>query len=100
MDRPDDPKWDWRKTYWHGHSILNTHWGWVDHLRVERHDGKDGIPWEVLQRIKNDILGKDTLAVEVYPPQDKVVNRSNTRHLWVMRDPFQFQFLGNLGDNL
>jgi len=52
------------------------------HLVVERHDGKGGIPWEVLQAAKDEALGPDALAVEIYPERDDVVNEVNRRHLW------------------
>lgn len=56
----------------------------VLHLRVERRSGRDGIAWDVLQRIKDDVLGPEVLAVEVYPPRDEVVNEINARHLWTV----------------
>lgn len=59
-------------------------WGMTHHLKVKRRDGRDGISWDILQQIKNDILGKDVLAVEIYPPEDEVVNEINMRHLWAV----------------
>ncbi len=41
--------------------------GWVRHLRVKRHDGRQGISWDVLQSIKNELLGSDALTIEFYP---------------------------------
>jgi hypothetical protein len=42
----------------------------------------DPISWEVLQRIKQRILG-EVFAVEVFPAtESEVVNLRNTRHLW------------------
>lgn len=40
------------------------------------------ISWEQLQEVKNKALGNDTIAIEVFPPESKVVNLRNTRHLW------------------
>lgn len=45
---------------------------------------KDGIAWDDLQRIKSEIGYGDKAAVEVYPPDDKVVNVANMRHLFVL----------------
>lgn len=43
---------------------------------------QDPISWEVLQRIKNKIIGS-VFAVEVFPAEEsEVVNLRNTRHLW------------------
>lgn len=35
-------------------------------------------------KIKNEMLGAETTAVEVYPPQHEVVNKANIRHLWTV----------------
>lgn len=51
----------------------------LGHL-VVFHDGK--IAWERLQAIKNRVWGDKVAAIEVYPPQDMVVNQLNARHLW------------------
>ncbi len=56
------------------------------HVRVRRHDDKDGITWDQLQDVKNELLGPDTTAIEVYPPACDLVNEANMRHLWVLPD--------------
>lgn len=76
---------DWRFTY--EVSIGLSLWPSKDgigirHLRVWRRDGKDGISWDVLQCIKNDTLGPEVLAVEVFPPHEQLVDSVNMRHLW------------------
>lgn len=57
-------------------------WGWTRHLKVRRRDEQEGISWDTLQLIKDEMLGPDTLAVELYPPAHRVVNEVNMRHLW------------------
>lgn len=57
-------------------------WGWVRHLRVQRNDGNDGITWDELQAVKDEFLGADCQAVEIYPQADELVNETNLRHLW------------------
>lgn len=53
------------------------------HLIIERRDGKPiTANWDVLQKIKNDCLGEDVLAIEFYPEETAVVNEINRRHLW------------------
>lgn len=51
---------------------------------------EDGGPvrcgWDTLQRLKNEYLGEDVCAVEVFPPQSEVVDEVNWRHLWEVRD--------------
>ena len=53
------------------------------HLRVWRHDRSDTlICWDDLQAIKNEMLGEDVAAIEVFPREAAVVNEANMRHLW------------------
>jgi hypothetical protein len=84
-DKPTDPAWDWSQTY-----LTQTlerdlpSGGRVTQLKIARLDGKEIIcNWDVLQRIKNDVLGTHALAIEFYPPDNLVVNETNLRHLWV-----------------
>lgn len=46
--------------------------------------------WHEMQRIKNDLVGAKLTAVEVYPPQDEVVDGADMFHIWVLpgRLPF------------
>lgn len=74
---------DWGRTY--TAQVVHTHtsFGSLAHLKIQRRDGKEiKAPWQVLQQIKNDMLGEDVKAVEVFPEEDKVVNEVNMRHLW------------------
>lgn len=45
---------------------------------------QDGITWDELQEIKNQCGYKDFWMCEYYPPQDRVVNIANIRHLWLL----------------
>lgn len=47
-------------------------------------DWADGITWDELQRIKAEVGRNDRWAVEVYPPDEHVVNDANMRHLWLL----------------
>ena len=51
---------------------------------------RDGISWDQLQKIKNDIGFKDSDALEIYPSQIDEVNVANMRHLWVCPAPILF----------
>ena len=44
----------------------------------------DAITWDELQRLKAECGRGDRLAVEVYPPDDEVVDVANMRHLWII----------------
>ena len=64
-------------------------WGMTDHLTIERHDGKPiRCGWDTLQRIKNEALGEDVHAIEVFPAEKDVVNEVNRRHFWAVPDAF------------
>ncbi len=42
----------------------------------------DAISWEILQRVKRQVIG-EVFAIEVFPAvESDVVNLRNTRHLW------------------
>jgi hypothetical protein len=72
------------KTFQVTDSRCNTPFGWTTHLKVMRRDGKDGITWDQLQAIKNEYLGEDAWAIEVFPPNHAFVNEVNMRHLWLI----------------
>lgn len=46
--------------------------------------------WWEMQRIKNEIAGDKTTGVEVYPPQDEVVDGADMYHLWILPQPLDF----------
>ena len=74
---------NWARTY---DAMVNEKWmppwGMVRCLTVRRRNGGDRIGWDTLQAIKNELLGPDAVAVEVYPAASDVVNEANLRHLW------------------
>lgn len=55
-------------------------------LDIGRKDGKDGIKWDDLQRIKADCGFSHCDAVEFYPSKVDVINTGNWRHLYVFFD--------------
>lgn len=57
------------------------------HLWIRRHDNKP-MGWTELQRIKNEILGHDAVAVQVFPKQADVIDRANMYHLWQLGPGF------------
>lgn len=61
--------------------------GGLVHINVRRRDGAPVHDWRHLQQIKNEILGEDCEAVELYPAESRKVDASNKYHLWGMRDP-------------
>lgn len=60
------------------------------------HDGT--ITWDELQAIKNATFGPDACAIEIYPPQTRVVNNIPMRHLWLLGKGEWWPDLGHEGD--
>ena len=85
-------KGSWRDDYEVRVAETHTPWGFIRHVRVWRHDKQDGITWDVLQAIKNEVLGSDVTAVEVYPATDRLVDGENMRHLWEIPDHYALPF--------
>jgi hypothetical protein len=61
--------------------------GGLVHINVRRVDGAVVRDWRHLQRIKNEILGAECEAVEIFPAESRLVDTSNKYHLWGFRDP-------------
>lgn len=59
----------------------------VLHLSIKRLDRKPAHDWRALQRIKNELVGEEYEAVEIYPPEEHLIDTSNQYHLWVFLDP-------------
>jgi len=53
------------------------------HMCVVRRDRSSPRDWRDLQRIKNEIMGEEREAVEVYPRESRLVDTMNASHLWV-----------------
>jgi hypothetical protein len=67
-------------------------WGVIDHLLIRRHDQGTVIPWAHLQRIKDELMGPERVAVEVFPAQSQLVDDANCFHVWVLPEGFQLPF--------
>jgi hypothetical protein len=63
------------------------------HLAVSRQDDKPVHSWSDLQAIKNQLCGPESEGVELYPAESRLLDISNTYHLWVFtntKDRFPF----------
>ncbi len=54
-----------------------------ERLMIRRHDASTQVPWRDKQRIKNELLGKEVLAIEFYPPESQLFDNANVYHLLV-----------------
>ena len=53
------------------------------HIRITRLDGDKIRDWWELQLVKNEVVGEEVAAMQVFPPQNNVRDGSNTYHLFV-----------------
>ncbi|MDR4306974.1 hypothetical protein IHQ68_10125 [Chelatococcus sambhunathii] len=57
-------------------------------------DLREGEPrWRDKQRIKNELFGEDTVAIEVMPRHSDVVAVGNAYHLWIVPPQFKLPCL-------
>lgn len=68
------------------YTILYDFVGGYHHLRIRRRDNLPVHNYMHLQEIKNDLLGQDSIAIEVYPVDSDFKDGSNTYHLWSKHD--------------
>lgn len=61
------------------------------HLNVRRRDGAPIHDWRHLQQIKNELVGEECEAFELYPAESRLTDTGNKYHLWACTDPtFRF----------
>jgi hypothetical protein len=56
------------------------------HLDIRRNDGEPCRSWRELQQIKNELVGPEHEAIELFPAESRLVDTSNQYHLWVVAD--------------
>lgn len=62
------------------------------HLNINRHDWQTCKDWRHFQRIKNELVGPEHEAMELFPAESRLVDTDNEYHLWVNADPaFRFE---------
>lgn len=61
--------------------------GWppMYHLSIKRRDKQPIHDWRDLQRIKNELVGPEHEAIEIYPAESRLVDTANQYHLWVFK---------------
>jgi hypothetical protein len=63
------------------------------HLSIRRLDRQPIHDWRDLQRIKNELVGPEYEAIELYPAESRRVDAANQFHLWCVEDPtYRFPF--------
>lgn len=64
----------------------------VNRTLVSGNRFKDDISWDDLQRLKKECGYSHMAAVEIYPPDESVVNVANMRHLFILQTPPDFMW--------
>lgn len=63
---------------------------WLSIKRLDREPCRD---WRHFQQIKNEIIGPEYEAMELYPAESRLVDSANQYHLWGFYDPtYRFPF--------
>lgn len=63
------------------------------HLDISRKDEQPCKNWRDFQQIKNEIVGPNHEAVELFPSEQRLVDTANQYHLWVHTEPgYRFPF--------
>lgn len=79
------------KSYWKNNiysaQIIRTEKGCV--IGIRRHDQSTEVPWAHKQRIKNELFWKGAQAVEIFPPEDELIDGANMFWLWVLEKPIE-----------
>ena len=80
--------------------LIRTEMGNVEHVTITRKndkgylstDGTGGFSWSEKQEIKDELFGKNRVAVEVYPTEDRLVDVADVYHLWVFNKKYRLPF--------
>lgn len=51
-----------------------------------------GLTWATKQRIKDELVGAERMAVEVFPARAELVDQADAYHLWVLPEGFRLPF--------
>ncbi|MGO4890318.1 hypothetical protein ACJ2A9_21430 [Anaerobacillus sp. MEB173] len=70
---------------------VDTVWGSVTHACMRNQAGTD-IPWAEKQRIKNELFGIESQAIEVFPKESQLVDAANMYHFWVLPKEMKLPF--------
>ena len=80
---PQKPKFSFKVDIGKQGSATSPPLGYI-HVSVKTHDRKPMRDWRDMQRIKNQLIGEEFEAVELYPAESRLVDTANQYHLWVL----------------
>jgi hypothetical protein len=62
--------------------VLQSGLGPVIHLSIKNRDNSAHHDWREFQRVKNELIGEEEDAIEIYPAESRCVDTSNQYHIW------------------
>ena len=71
---------------------IKTEWGIVTHAFLRTASNAIDITWAEKQKIKDELFGRERIAIEVFPPRSELVDGADMFHLWVMPAGFEMPF--------
>lgn len=66
--------------------------GQMTYISIKNRDKTSIHDWRHLQQIKNELVGVDCEAVEIYPNEDRLVDTANQYHLFVFPKDYKIPF--------
>ena len=63
----------------------NEQFGPLVHLSIKSLQNDHRRDWRDFQRIKNELVGPEYEAIEIYPADSRLVDNSNQWHIWVFK---------------
>jgi hypothetical protein len=69
------------------YTVISAHGDGIIHLSIRNNDRSARHDWREFQRIKNEIVGPENEAMEIYPAESRLLDTANQFHLWVFKDP-------------
>lgn len=76
--------------------LLQTEYGKVEHVTISKINKEpnkiNDVPWKIKQEIKDDLFGKNRMAIEIFPTEKTLVDVCDVYHLWVFDKGFNFSF--------
>lgn len=75
---------------------VETEWGPVIHAAMRNALGPGGtgtdIPWAEMQKIKNELFGRERVGVEVFPKESELIDAANMYHIWILPENMNLPF--------
>lgn len=54
-----------------------------DRVMIRRHDAKPILDWQHMFRIKNELFGEETEAIQFLPPKSELIDSANLYWFWI-----------------